>query len=197
MLASHSASAREIHSLLGQMESVAHLLPYGQAHKCLLQWHVKDRWSQATQSLDYHISLGPCFRQAVEQFLHAMVPLILPQPDFCLFTDASLVGWGTHLGNLCFRPAVCSMKQRTHKCSGTPSSLVSSEVWFFPHIDLFATRLNNQLLTLVSPFHDPLAWAVDAMSLFWEGMLSYAFPPIPLHLKILLKMEKDLLGHFW
>ena len=45
--------------------------------------------------------------------------------------------------------------------------------------------------TFVSPFHDPLAWAVDAMSLSWEGMLAYAFPPIPLLLKVLLKMEKE------
>ena len=30
--------------------------------------------------------------------------------------------------SLSFRPVVCSMEQRTHKCSGTPSSLVSSEV---------------------------------------------------------------------
>ena len=67
--------------------------------------------------------------------------------------------------------------------------------WEVPRIDLFATRLNNQLPTFVSLFHDPLAWAVDAMSLSWEGMLAYAFPPIPLLLKVLLKMEKDLLGH--
>ena len=104
-MASHSASAREVHSLLGQMESVAHLLPYGQSHKHLLQRHAKDRWSQATQSWDYHISLGPWFRQAVEQwlnkyFLHAMVPLVHPQPDFYLFTDASLVGWSAHMGDL-------------------------------------------------------------------------------------------------
>ena len=96
MLASHSASAREVHSVLGQMESVARLWH-------LLQWHVKDWWSQATQSWDYHISLGPWFRQAAElnkDFLHAMVPLVHPQPDFYLFTDASLVGWGAHLGDL-------------------------------------------------------------------------------------------------
>ena len=128
MLASHSASAREVHSLLGQMESVARHLPYGRAHKRLLQWHVKDRWSQATQSWDYHISLGPWFRQAVKQwlnkdFFHAMVPLVHPQPDFYLFTDASLVGWGAHLGDLSV-----SGQWSIHKCSGTPCSLVSSEV---------------------------------------------------------------------
>ena len=105
MLVSHSVSAQEIHSLLGQMESMARLLPDGRAHKRSLQWHVKDRWSQASQSWDCHIALGPWFKLAVEQwlnrdFLFAMVPLAQPQPDLYLFTDASLISWGAHLGDL-------------------------------------------------------------------------------------------------
>ena len=35
------------------------------------------------------------------------------------------------------------------------------------------------------------AWAVDTMSLSWEGMIAYAFPPVPLLMKVLLKMEKE------
>ena len=60
-----------------------------------------------------------------------------------------------------------------------------------PHTDLFATKLNNQLPTFVSPFRDGIAWAVDAISLSWERMLAYAFPPISLLLKVLLKIEKE------
>lgn len=63
--------------------------------------------------------------------------------------------------------------------------------WEVPHIDLFATRWNNRLPVFVSPVHDPLAWAVDAMSLSWEGMLAYAIPPFPLLLKVLLKIERE------
>ena len=49
--------------------------------------------------------LGPWFKQAVEQwlnrdFLYAMVPLAQSQPDFYLYADASLIGWGAHLGDL-------------------------------------------------------------------------------------------------
>ena len=65
------------------------------------------------------------------------------------------------------------------------------QFWETPHLDLFATRLNNRLPVFVSPFHDPQAWAVDAMSLSWEGMIAYAFPPIPLLMKVLVKMEKE------
>ena len=49
--------------------------------------------------------------------------------------------------------------------------------WDRPHVDLFATSLNHKLETFVSPVPDPLSFAVDAMSLSWDGMFAYAFPP--------------------
>jgi hypothetical protein len=49
--------------------------------------------------------------------------------------------------------------------------------WGNPTIDLFATSLNFKVTTVVSPVPDPRAYAVDAMSLSWEGMFAYAFPP--------------------
>ncbi|XP_067654175.1 uncharacterized protein [Haliotis asinina] len=48
-----------------------------------------------------------------------------------------------------------------------------------PLVDLFATSFNHQLPTYVSPVPDPQAWAVDALSLSWEGLDAYAFPPDP------------------
>ena len=61
--------------------------------------------SQADQSWDFHISLGPWFNKAMFQwlnrdFLFTVVPLCRPQPTLFIFTDASLVGWGAHLGDL-------------------------------------------------------------------------------------------------
>ena len=49
--------------------------------------------------------------------------------------------------------------------------------WHRPKIDLFATRFNNKLPLFVSPVLDPLATAVDALSLPWEDLDTYAFPP--------------------
>jgi hypothetical protein len=46
-----------------------------------------------------------------------------------------------------------------------------------PHLDRFATSLNHKLNTFVSLVPDPLAYAVDAMSISWKGMFAYAFPP--------------------
>ena len=49
--------------------------------------------------------------------------------------------------------------------------------WHQPQVDLFATRFNNKLPQFVSPVPDPQAWAVDALSLSWEDLDPYAFPP--------------------
>ena len=47
--------------------------------------------------------------------------------------------------------------------------------WHRPQIDLFATRFNNKLPLFVSPVLDPLASAVDALTLPWEDLDAYAF----------------------
>lgn len=55
-------------------------------------------------------------------------------------------------------------------------------------VDLFAMGW-NKLPTFVSPVPDPLAWAVDALSLNWEGLGAYAFPPTVLLPKVLAKIQ--------
>ena len=45
--------------------------------------------------------------------------------------------------------------------------------WHRPQIDLFATRFNNKLPLLVSPVLDPLATAVDALSVPSEDLNTY------------------------
>ena len=49
--------------------------------------------------------------------------------------------------------------------------------WHWPQIDLFATRFNHKLPQFVSPVPDSLAVAVDALTLPWEELDAYAFPP--------------------
>ena len=51
--------------------------------------------------------------------------------------------------------------------------------WHRPQIDLFATRFNNKLPLFVSPVPDPLATAVDALSLPWEDLEAYALNCLP------------------
>jgi ribonuclease HI len=61
--------------------------------------------------------------------------------------------------------------------------------WGNPNIDLFATSLNFKVTTFVSPVPDPRA--VDAMSLSWEGMFAYAFPPFRFLAPVLHKITGE------
>ena len=62
--------------------------------------------------------------------------------------------------------------------------------WDRPQVDLFATRYNNKLQLFVSPVPDPLALEVDALSIGWEGMDAYAFPPHVILSSVLAKFER-------
>ena len=57
--------------------------------------------------------------------------------------------------------------------------------WLQPQIDLSSTT-NSQF---VSPVPDQLAWAVDALSLLWEDLDTYAFPPAAILGKVLEKLQ--------
>ena len=61
--------------------------------------------------------------------------------------------------------------------------------WHQPQVDLFATRFNNKLPQFVSPVPDPQAWAVDALSLSWEDLDPYAFPPAAILGKVVEKFQ--------
>ena len=60
--------------------------------------------------------------------------------------------------------------------------------WHRHQVDLFATRFNNKLPQFVSPVPDPQAWAVDALSLSWDGLDPYAFPLAAILGKVMEKL---------
>ena len=60
--------------------------------------------------------------------------------------------------------------------------------WAQPQVDLFATWFNNKLPKFVSPVPNQTAWAVDAMSLSWENLDVYAFPPVALLNQVVSKV---------
>ena len=48
-------------------------------------------------------------------------------------------------------------------------------------VDMFATAKNEVTPIYVSPYPDDRVWAVDALSISWDGLrLIYAFPPAPI-----------------
>ena len=60
--------------------------------------------------------------------------------------------------------------------------------WALPQLDFFATRFNHKLPRFVSPVPDPTAWAVDALSISWETLDVYAFPPVALLNQVVSKV---------
>jgi ribonuclease HI len=62
--------------------------------------------------------------------------------------------------------------------------------WSPPLLDLFATRYNHQLPVFVSPVPDPAALDVDALSITWEGLDAYAFPPHVIMTSVLKKFQR-------
>ena len=54
------------------------------------------------------------------------------------------------------------------------------QIMDFPSIDLFATRLNHRLPFYVSPILDQKALSIDALTMDWNHIHAYAFPPFHL-----------------
>ena len=99
------ASARVLASLLGMMESLSLLLPLGRLHKRQFQRFFLIEWGRTGKSWSHHIPLDDQFSLAVAQWqdqswLTQGVPIAPPQAQEILFTDASQVGWGAHMGDL-------------------------------------------------------------------------------------------------
>ena len=61
--------------------------------------------------------------------------------------------------------------------------------WHYPQVDMFATRYNCKLVRFVSPIPDPKAWSVDALTLSWENLDMYLFPPVSLMGKVVSKLS--------
>ena len=61
--------------------------------------------------------------------------------------------------------------------------------WHRLEVDLFVSRYNCKLPKFVSPVPDPKAWAVDALTVPWENLDLYAFPPLALLGKVIGKLS--------
>ena len=66
------------------------------------------------------------------------------------------------------------------------------QIWHLPQVDMFATKYNCKLAQYVSPVPDPNAWAVDALTVSWENLDMYAFPPVSLLGKVVSKLSDHL-----
>ena len=67
-----------------------------------------------------------------------------------------------------------------------------TQTWHLPQVDMFATKYNCKLDQYVSPVPDPRAWAVDALTVSWENLDMYIFPPVSLLGKVVSKLSDHL-----
>ena len=65
------------------------------------------------------------------------------------------------------------------------------DMWGVPKIDLFASHLNHQVAAYVAWKPDPEAVTIDSLSLQWDYLLLYAFPPFSLIRHVLRKIELE------
>ena len=63
------------------------------------------------------------------------------------------------------------------------------QIMDFPSIDLFATRLNHRLPLYVLPITDQKALSIDAISMDWNRIHAYAFPPFHLIQTVINKIR--------
>jgi hypothetical protein len=284
---SQSLPAQTWQSIIGLISSQDKLVPLGRLHVRPFQWHLATRWNQVTGNPLDRVQTSPQIQLAAQWWLDHNnliqgVPLIPPAPTLRLFTDASVDGWGAHVGDLTLQGPwtiqekalhinVLEMRAVTLALTAVDTSpgdhvMVSSDnitvvayikhqggtksrtlwketqplfqlaidrqitlsavhipghlnviadqlsrrgqilptewslnptvvqalfrTWGTPQIDLFATRFNNKCPQFVSPVPDPLALATDAMSLSWEGMWGYAYPPHQIMSKVLAKLRQ-------
>jgi ribonuclease HI len=64
-------------------------------------------------------------------------------------------------------------------------------IWQRPHIDLFATFQNRKLPQFCSLFPHPQAFHQDALSISWDQMSAYAFPPLAILNQVLQKIARE------
>ena len=75
-------------------------------------------------------------------------------------------------------------------------------LWGSPTVDLFATRLNFRLPVYYSPLPDDGALGVDSLSVTWDDLDAYAFPPVALLTPVLAKIARSraqisLIAPYW
>ena len=95
------------------------------------------------------------------------------------------------------RPSECDSKQaiqtrpdHSNRMVPSPRGLPSYMLPVAPALSRpVCHQVQQQTTTVVSPVTDPQAWAVDVLSLSWEDLELYAFPPAAILGKVVEKLQ--------
>ena len=89
-------------SMLGSLNAAADLVQLGRLHMRPLQLNLLANWKPHRDSLVQPIPISHSCRVAIKWWMNpsiyvAGIPIVIPAPDFHLFSDVSHSGWGAHL----------------------------------------------------------------------------------------------------
>lgn len=105
LLQVHQHSVRQVASLLGSMASCIFLVPNSRLRMRPLEQDLEDKWDHTLARWEDRILLSKSAKASIPWWSHRRnllveVPFHQPPPTQSLITDASLQGWGVHLGLL-------------------------------------------------------------------------------------------------
>ena len=93
-------------------------------------------------------------------------------------------------------PSECDSKQaiqtkpdHSDRMVPSPRGLPSYMLPVAPALSRPVCQVQQQTTTVVSPVTEPQAWAVDVLSLSWEDLEPYAFPPAAILAKVVEKLH--------
>ncbi|KAJ1121781.1 hypothetical protein NDU88_000300 [Pleurodeles waltl] len=103
LLRASAPTARQVTSLLGSMASCIFIVPNARLHMRPLQEALETNWSQRTGRWEDTVRLPEVALQSLRWWMHRPhlsvgAPFHQVLPSDTLVTDASLQGWGAHLG---------------------------------------------------------------------------------------------------
>ena len=106
-LQSPSPTAVMWQSLLGSLTSQSRYVQFGRLHVRQTQWNLMRNWTQGVDPQDQRVESSPQVREELLWWWNQLqnpqgVPLVLPEFDLHIFTDASSQGWGAIVGDTRF-----------------------------------------------------------------------------------------------
>ena len=101
---SQTTTPRILMSFIGILASLEKTVPMGRLHMRPFQWYLKTHWKYP-QSLDKRIPCSEILKKHLVWWKNPKnvltgCPLHVEEHNLLLFTDASIKGWGAHLGDL-------------------------------------------------------------------------------------------------
>ena len=131
LLNARQASARQLHSIVGQMESMANLLPWGRLHKRSLQWGIKEmvpgRLSLGTTNQATSLVPQGCTTMARQGVFNVLVSNP-SSPSRLSVVHRLKSGWvgSTPRQSYGLGHMACRMERTTYQCPRAKSSLPGS-----------------------------------------------------------------------